>query len=106
MSIYGAIKASFRGMVRALIRDLAGTGVRINILSPGTVDTPSLRRALIKAGGAEKADATVKSIAERSPLGRIGQPREIGQVAVFLASDAASYVNGVELFVDGGLTNV
>jgi NAD(P)-dependent dehydrogenase (short-subunit alcohol dehydrogenase family) len=106
MSIYGAIKASFRGMVRALIRDLAGTGVRINILSPGTVDTPSLRRALIKAGGAEKADATVKSIAERSPLGRIGQPSEIGQVAVFLASDAASYVNGVELFVDGGLTNV
>jgi NAD(P)-dependent dehydrogenase (short-subunit alcohol dehydrogenase family) len=106
MSVYGAIKAGFRGMVRALIRDVAGTGVRINILSPGTVDTPSLRRALGKAGGADQADAIVKSIAERSPLGRIGQASEIGKVAVFLASDAASYVNGIELFVDGGLPNV
>jgi NAD(P)-dependent dehydrogenase (short-subunit alcohol dehydrogenase family) len=106
MSVYGAIKASFHGMVRALIRDVGGTGERINILSLGTVDTPSLRRALGKAGGAEQADATVKSIAERSPLGRIGQASEIGKAAVFLASDAASYVNGVELFVDGGLTNV
>jgi NAD(P)-dependent dehydrogenase (short-subunit alcohol dehydrogenase family) len=106
MSIYGAIKAGFRGMVRALIQDAKGTGVRINILSPGSVDTPSLRRALAKAGGEEKANAIVKSIAERSPLGRIGKPSEIGKVAVFLASDASSYVNGVELFVDGGLTQV
>jgi NAD(P)-dependent dehydrogenase (short-subunit alcohol dehydrogenase family) len=106
MSIYGAIKAGFRGMVRALIQDAKGTGVRINILSPGSVDTPSLRRALGKAGGEEKANAIVKSIAERSPLGRIGKASEIGKVAVFLASDASSYVNGVELFVDGGLTQV
>jgi NAD(P)-dependent dehydrogenase (short-subunit alcohol dehydrogenase family) len=106
MSIYGAIKASFHGMVRTLIQDAKGTGVRINILSPGSVDTPSLRRALGKAGGEEKADAIVKSIAERSPLGRIGEASEIGKVAVFLASSASSYVNGVELFVDGGLTQV
>jgi NAD(P)-dependent dehydrogenase (short-subunit alcohol dehydrogenase family) len=106
MSIYGAIKAGFRGMVRSLIRDVAGTGIRINILSPGTVDTPSLRRALIKASGPDKAEAIVQSIGARSPLGRIGQASEIGKVAVFLASDAASYVNGVELFADGGLTNV
>jgi NAD(P)-dependent dehydrogenase (short-subunit alcohol dehydrogenase family) len=106
MSIYGAIKAAFHGMVRALIQDAKGTGVRINILSPGSVDTPSLRRALGKAGGAEKADAIVKSIAQRSPLGRIGKASEIAKVAAFLASDASSYVNGVELFVDGGLTQV
>jgi NAD(P)-dependent dehydrogenase (short-subunit alcohol dehydrogenase family) len=106
MSIYGAIKAGFRGMVRALIQDVKGSGVRINILSPGSVDTPSLRRALGKAGGEEKANAIVKSIAERSPVGRIGKASEIGKVAVFLASDASSYVNGVELFVDGGLTQV
>src|SRR5439155_1754302 len=106
MSIYGAIKAGFHGMVRALIQDAKGTGVRINILSPGAVDTPSLRRALGKAGGLEKADAVVKSIAQRSPLGRIGKTSEIGKVAAFLASDASSYVNGVELFVDGGLTQV
>ena len=106
MSIYGAIKAGFRGMVRALIQDANGTGVRINILSPGAVDTPSLRRALGKTGGPDKADAIVKSIAKRSPLGRIGKASEIGKAAAFLASDASSYVNGVELFVDGGLTQV
>ena len=106
MSIYGAIKAGFHGMVRALIQDLKGTGVRINILSPGAVDTPSLRRALGKAAGPEAVDRIVQLMAQKSPLGRIGEAREIGRVAVFLASDAASYVNGVELFVDGGLTQV
>ena len=106
MSIYGAIKAGFHGMVRALIQDLKGTGVRINILSPGAVDTPSLRRALVKAAGSEAVDQIVQSMAQRSPLGRIGEAREIGRVAVFLASDASSYINGVELFVDGGLTQV
>jgi NAD(P)-dependent dehydrogenase (short-subunit alcohol dehydrogenase family) len=106
MSIYGAIKAGFHGMVRALIQDVKGTGVRINILSPGAVDTPSLRRALGKAAGAARVDGIVQSMAQRSPLGRIGEAREIGRVAVFLASDASSYVNGVDLFVDGGLTQV
>jgi len=106
MSIYGGIKAAFHGMVRALIQDVKGSGVRINILSPGAVDTPSLRRALGKAAGAERVDGIVQSMAQRSPLGRIGEAREIGQVAVFLASDASSYINGIELFVDGGLTQV
>jgi NAD(P)-dependent dehydrogenase (short-subunit alcohol dehydrogenase family) len=106
MSIYGAIKAGFHGMVRALIQDLKGTGIRVNILSPGAVDTPSLRRALGKATGAEGVDRIVQSMAQRSPLGRIGEAREIGKVAVFLASDASSYVNGVDLFADGGLTQV
>jgi len=106
MSIYGGIKAAFHGMVRALIQDVKGSGVRINILSPGAVDTPSLRRALGKAAGAERVDGIVQSMAQRSPLGRVGEAREIGQVAVFLASDASSYVNGVDLFADGGLTQV
>ena len=106
MSIYGAIKGGFHGMVRALIQDLKGTGVRINILSPGAVDTPSLRRALGKAAGAGRVEEIVRSMAQRSPLGRIGKAHEIGKVAVFLASDASSYVNGVELFADGGLTQV
>jgi NAD(P)-dependent dehydrogenase (short-subunit alcohol dehydrogenase family) len=76
------------------------------ILSPGSVDTPSLRRALGKAGGEDRADGIVRPIAERSPLGRIGNASDIGKAAVFLASDASSYVNGVELFVDGGLAQV
>jgi NAD(P)-dependent dehydrogenase (short-subunit alcohol dehydrogenase family) len=106
MSIYGAIKGGFHSMVRALIQDPKGTGVRINILSPGAVDTPSLRRALGKAAGARRVDEIVRLMAQRSPLGRIGKAPEIGKVAVFLASDASSYVNGVELFADGGLTQV
>jgi NAD(P)-dependent dehydrogenase (short-subunit alcohol dehydrogenase family) len=105
MSIYGAIKAGFRGMVRSLIQDVKGTGVRINILSPGAVDTPSLRRAIGKASGTDKADAIVQAMAQQTPLGRIGQASEIAKVATFLASDASSYVNGVELFVDGGMVH-
>jgi hypothetical protein len=74
--------------------------------NPGAVDTPSLRRALGKAGSANDAAAVIKSIAERSPLGRIGEASEIGKVAVFLARDASSYLHRVELFADGGLTQV
>ena len=71
------------------------------ILRPGAVDTPSLRRALGKARGTNNADAVIKSIAERSPVGRIREASEIGKVAVFLASDASSYLNDVEVFADG-----
>lgn len=106
MSIYGGLKAALRGSLEAWVKDLAGTGIRVNILSPGAVDTPSLRGAFAKASGADKVDALIASIADRSPARRIGTPREIGEVAAFLASDAASYVNGVELFVDGGLRQV
>ena len=103
MSIYGAIKAGFHGMVRALIQDLKGTGVRINILSPGSgrhavaAESPRARRP-----APEAVDEIVQSMAQKSPLGRIGEAREIGQVAVFLASDASSYVNGVELLPMAG----
>jgi NAD(P)-dependent dehydrogenase (short-subunit alcohol dehydrogenase family) len=106
MSIYGAIKAAFHGMVRAMVQDVKGTGIRINTLSPGAVDTPSLRRAIAKAAGEDMADAIVESIGQRSPSGRIGKASEIAKVAAFLASDASSYVNGVELFVDGGETSL
>lgn len=106
MAVYGAIKAGMRGMMRSLVQDLQGTGIRLNMLSPGPVNTESLRRALVKAAGEKQADAIIGSIAARSPSRRIGEPDEIGRVAVFLASDMASYVNGAELFADGGLTAV
>jgi NAD(P)-dependent dehydrogenase (short-subunit alcohol dehydrogenase family) len=103
MSVYGGTKAALQAALHSWVFDLKGTGIRINILSPGTVDTPSLRSAFGKASGEDKVEATIKSIEDRSPAGRIGSAREIGAATAFLASDAASYINGVELFADGGL---
>lgn len=101
MSVYGATKAALRAMVRSWILDIKGSGVRINLLSPGPVDTPSLRDVL-----GENAQQVIDVFKEKSTLGRIGQAHEIGQAALFLASDASSYINGTELFVDGGASQV
>jgi NAD(P)-dependent dehydrogenase (short-subunit alcohol dehydrogenase family) len=106
MSLYGGAKAAVRCMVRSWIQDIKGSGIRINVLSAGAVDTPSLRAALSSASGADKVDAAVKSMGEGNPLGRLADPREIGKAAVFLASDASSFITGVELFADGGMAQV
>jgi NAD(P)-dependent dehydrogenase (short-subunit alcohol dehydrogenase family) len=97
MSIYGATKAAVRNLVRSWVSDLKGSGIRINIVSPGPTNTASPREAFGEHAEEGPAFLTVKS-----PIGRIGEPEEIAAVAPFLASDAASYVNGVELFADGG----
>jgi len=101
MSLYGATKAALRAMVRSWILDIKGSGVRINLLSPGPVDTPSLRDVL-----GDNAQQAIDVFNEKSTLGRIGQAYEIGQAALFLASDASSYINGAELFADGGASQV
>ena len=103
MSLYGGAKAAIRQFVRGWIQDVKGSGVRINVLSPGAVDTPSLRTALAGALGADQVDAKVTSMGEGNPLGRLADPREIGRVAVFLSSAASSFITGVELFADGGM---
>jgi NAD(P)-dependent dehydrogenase (short-subunit alcohol dehydrogenase family) len=69
------------------------------MLSPGAIDTPSLRKAL----DAEHDEGKIRALGERSPLGRIGRPEEIANVVAFLASEAASFIHGTEIFVDGGL---
>jgi NAD(P)-dependent dehydrogenase (short-subunit alcohol dehydrogenase family) len=97
MSIYGATKAAVRNLVRSWVSDLKGSGIRINIVSPGPTNTASLREAF-----GEHAEEGLAFLRDKSPIGRIGEPEEIAAVAAFLASDAASYVNGVELFADGG----
>jgi len=106
MSLYGGAKAAIRCMVRSWIQDIKGSGIRINVLSAGAIDTPSLRTALGSASGADKVDAAVKKMGEGNPIGRLGNPREIGKAAVFLASDDASFITGVELFADGGMAQV
>ncbi|MFI2345984.1 SDR family oxidoreductase [Streptomyces sp. NPDC019443] len=78
----------------------------MNVLSPGAVDTESLRRALRMAQGADQVDAAITTMGEGNPTGRIADPREMGEAAVFLSSDASSFITGVELFADGGMAQV
>ncbi|TWI47985.1 NAD(P)-dependent dehydrogenase (short-subunit alcohol dehydrogenase family) [Pseudomonas duriflava] len=101
LSVYGATKAALRALVRSWILDIKGSGVRINLLSPGPVNTESLKNML-----SENAEQVIQSLSEKSTIGRIGEPQEIGRAVAFLASDAASYINGVELFADGGASQV
>jgi NAD(P)-dependent dehydrogenase (short-subunit alcohol dehydrogenase family) len=103
-SVYSASKAAVRNLARSWILDLKEVGVRVNVLSPGPVKTPFL---LGFAG-----DDTVQQqgmldfLATRIPLGRIGESEEIAKAALFLASDDSSFVNGTELFADGGQAQV
>ena len=106
MSLYGGAKAAIRCMVRSWIQDIKGSGIRINVLSAGAIDTPSLRSALASASGADKVESAVRKMGEGNPVGRLGQPSEIGNAAVFLASDASSFITGIELFADGGMAQV
>lgn len=100
-SIYGASKAAIRQLIRNWIMDLKGTGIRVNVLSPGFVHTPAYEDLF----GAEVANVLehAKSV---TPLGRVGSVQEIANAVMFLASNESSYVNGVELFVDGGVAQI
>lgn len=97
MSVYGATKAALRALLRGWLQDTRGRGIRFNILSPGPTRTQSLLD-----GFGEEAEAGLRWLTERSPLGRIGEPEEIAAAALFLAGPDGSYVNGIELFADGG----
>lgn len=100
-SIYGASKAAIRQLVRSWILDMRGTGIRINILSPGTIVTPAYDELF----GSE-LDHILEQAKNDIPLGRVGQVEEISNAVMFLASNESSYMNGVELFVDGGVAQV
>ena len=102
-SVYSATKAAVRNLARGWVTDLKGKGIRINVVSPGPIDTPGVDGL---AQTQAERDAIKAQLAGQVPLGRMGQADEIAKVVVFLASDDASYVNGVELFVDGGMAQV
>ncbi|MFJ9871566.1 SDR family NAD(P)-dependent oxidoreductase [[Kitasatospora] papulosa] len=106
MGLYGGAKAAVRAFIRSWIQDIKGTGIRMNVLSPGAVDTESLRRALGMAQGADAVPAAVQKMGEGNPTGRIADPREMGKAVAFLSSDASSFITGVELFADGGMAQV
>lgn len=102
MSLYAATKAAVRNFARTWALDLAGKGVRVNVLAPGPTLTPGLLG--LADSGAEQQ--LVDQMAAAVPLGRVGDPSEIAAAALFLATEEASFVNGVEFFVDGGQAQV
>lgn len=97
-SIYSATKAAVRNLARSWALDLRGTGVRVNVMSPGPITTELAQEVLGEEGVAAMGASTV--------LGRMGDPAETGAVAAFLASSDSSFMTGGEVFVDGGLAQV
>jgi NAD(P)-dependent dehydrogenase (short-subunit alcohol dehydrogenase family) len=101
-SVYCAAKAAIRNFARSWILDLKDRRIRVNVLSPGPTDTPMLRGIV----PSDQVPGMIEYISSQIPLGRIADPDEVGKAAVFLASDDSSFINGIELFVDGGLAQI
>src|ERR1700754_3762611 len=99
-ALYGAAKAAVIYLAKGFSSDLLSRKIRANVITPGTTDTP----AFDKFVPAEQIEAVKKHFADQMPVGRIGQPADIGNAAVFLASDDSSFMLGAELLVDGGMT--
>ena len=99
---YSAAKGGIIALTRALAVDLGPSGIRVNCLCPGAIETPMLTRVMLKQGD-------LKEVRERRiknyPVGRFGTPIEVAQAALFLASDDASFITGAVLPVDGGFTS-
>jgi len=95
--VYAASKAALRSFARTWLNELKGRNIRVNVLSPGPIDTPIQ----------EQIEKETKQMFESLiPRGKMGRPEEIATVALFLASDDSSFVNGVELSVDGGMSAI
>lgn len=101
--IYAATKAAIRSFARNWIVDLKGRKIRVNVISPGPIETPGLAGA---APDAVALTAMMAGMAAQVPLGRVGAPDEIATTAVFLASDASSFINGADIQVDGGWAQI
>jgi NAD(P)-dependent dehydrogenase (short-subunit alcohol dehydrogenase family) len=102
-SVYSATKAAIRSFARTWTTDLKSRRIRVNAISPGTIDTPGLNDLL--ASG-EAGEQRRKMVASAIPMGRFGRSDEVANAVVFLASDESSYMTGSELFVDGGFAQV
>lgn len=102
-SVYSATKAAIRSFARNWILDLKDRHIRVNAISPGVTDTAGLNELF---GNGDSAENTKSYLASLIPAGRIGKPEEIAKAVLFLASEDASFVNGVELFVDGGQVQI
>ncbi len=97
-SVYSATKAAVRNFARSWAQDLRGTGIRVNVLSPG----PTMTELAIEVVGEE----AFKELGAGTPIGHVGDPTEIAGVAAFLASSDSSFMTGSEVFADGGLAQI
>jgi NAD(P)-dependent dehydrogenase (short-subunit alcohol dehydrogenase family) len=102
MSVYCATKAAVRSFARTWTTDLKDRHIRVNVVSPGPIDTPAVNELQAREGGEQRLKMLIDSV----PLGRVGTPSEVAKAVVFLASDDSSYITGAEIFVDGGMAQV
>jgi 2-keto-3-deoxy-L-fuconate dehydrogenase len=103
--VYGATKAAVIGLTKAVAADFMKQGIRCNAICPGTIESPSLdeRVAALSKGTGRPPDAVRQDFVARQPMGRLGTPKEVALLALFLASDEASYITGQPHLVDGGM---
>jgi NAD(P)-dependent dehydrogenase (short-subunit alcohol dehydrogenase family) len=101
--VYGASKAAVRSFARTWAAELKDRSIRVNAISPGTIDTPGIDGL---APDQEQADQLKAFLTSSIPLGRIGRPEDVASAALFLASDQSAFITGIELFVDGGTNQV
>jgi NAD(P)-dependent dehydrogenase (short-subunit alcohol dehydrogenase family) len=100
-AIYAAAKAGLRAVTRIFAVELVGQGIRVNMVSPGPTETPLINRNI--GMDAAAVDALRQMMIANTPMKRMGEPQEIARAVLFLSSDEASFITGVDLFVDGGV---
>ena len=102
---YGATKAAVIGLTKAVAADFIRQGIRCNAICPGTIELPSLEERIATASKetGKSADAVRQAFVDRQPMGRLGTSQEVAALALFLASDEASYITGQAHLVDGGM---
>lgn len=102
-SVYSATKAAVRSFARTWTAELKDRGIRVNVVSPGPIETPIFDKMGLSESEKEELGAHISA---QVPLGRFGRPEEIAKAVLFLASSEATYVAGVDLYVDGGMVAV
>ncbi len=99
--VYAATKGAVLAMSKSVALDYAGQGIRCNVISPGTIETPSLHQRIAQA---DDPDAAMKAFVARQLTGRLGRAEEVAAIAVLLASDEAAFITGANYVVDGGMS--
>jgi NAD(P)-dependent dehydrogenase (short-subunit alcohol dehydrogenase family) len=102
-SVYAATKAAIRSLARTWVTDLKGRAIRVNVVSPGPIETSGLKGG---APGGVSGDDYMAALGNHVPLGRVGRPEEIARVVTFLASDWSSFINGADIQADGGFAQI